>query len=96
MENKNNKKPLKNIGKSFTVRYGESTGIFLDGNELRIGREPLGYHVVMSTGAGEFPIQYEVDEKGNNVIHETFADAQARVNALAKEQEELLMPPPEA
>jgi hypothetical protein len=53
-------------GTPLTFHYGESTGLFIGEDELRIGHEPGGYRVVLSEGKGEFPIRpllYEGQEK---------------------------------
>ena len=43
------------IGTPLCFTYGESTGLFIGENEMRIGHEPGGYKVVLSTRRGEFP-----------------------------------------
>lgn len=45
------------IGRALHFTYGESTGLFIGENELRIGHEYSGYRLVLSTRQGEFPIR---------------------------------------
>lgn len=69
------------MSKNFGYVYGETTGIFVDGDEIRIGKEPSEqiqgawrYFVVLSTGRGGFPIRFMTMD-GQKAEFETYEEA---------------------
>jgi hypothetical protein len=59
------------------MRFGESTGLFLAGDELRIGYyEPGKVAIVLSTRDGNFPIRV-YEHNGEPVLYDTWDEAKA-------------------